>query len=184
MSNHYHTLEVSREASAEEIQRAYRVLAFKYHPDRNEEPGAAARMTAINEAYEVLGDAAKRRQYDQSTAKPARPSPSNEISGSILLAAKDVIVRSGWRVLEDNGRNLLLESARTRVRIVLTDRLDQAAILKLDRQFKEFLGVLTVCIEGPLPAMTNSVVIDLVRSERHGAAIPEGLCRTLLSPFL
>jgi len=55
---------VPREATEEEIKKAFRTLAFKYHPDRNPEPDAEARFKEINEAYEVLSDSQKRAAYD------------------------------------------------------------------------------------------------------------------------
>lgn len=63
--NYYQRLNVSPEATGQEIKEAYRQLAFKYHPDRNEgDAQAADKMKAVNEAYAVLSDPAKRRQYD------------------------------------------------------------------------------------------------------------------------
>ena len=62
--DYYETLGVARGASQEEIQKAYRKLARKYHPDVNKEKGAEAKFKEINEAYEVLGDAQKRKRYD------------------------------------------------------------------------------------------------------------------------
>ncbi len=65
MSNYYEILGVSKNATADEIKKAYRTLAFKYHPDRN--PGnaeAEEKFKQISAAYDVLGDEAKRRQYD------------------------------------------------------------------------------------------------------------------------
>lgn len=62
----YDTLGVSHSATAEEIKKAYRNLAFKYHPDRN--PGdsvAEEKFKAVNSAYSVLGDETKRAQYDR-----------------------------------------------------------------------------------------------------------------------
>ncbi len=63
--DYYGILGVSRAATAEEIQKAYRKLARKYHPDVNREPGAEARFKEIAEAYEVLKDPEKRQRYDQ-----------------------------------------------------------------------------------------------------------------------
>ncbi len=64
--DYYSILGVQKTATADEIKSAYRKLAFKYHPDKN--PGdkaAEEKFKSINAAYEVLGDEAKRRRYDQ-----------------------------------------------------------------------------------------------------------------------
>ena len=58
-------LGVSRDASEEEIKKAYRRLARKYHPDVNKSEGAEERFKEINEAYAVLGDQERRAKYDQ-----------------------------------------------------------------------------------------------------------------------
>jgi curved DNA-binding protein CbpA len=65
--DHYGTLGVQREATAGEIKRAYRKLAMISHPDRNrDDPACEERLKEINEAYGVLGDEVRRRQYDLS----------------------------------------------------------------------------------------------------------------------
>ncbi|MBV9315123.1 MAG: DnaJ domain-containing protein [Pseudonocardia sp.] len=63
--DYYDTLRVSRTASAEEIQHAYRKLARQYHPDVNHDPGAEERFKEISEAYSVLSDPDTRRRYDR-----------------------------------------------------------------------------------------------------------------------
>lgn len=55
----YETLEVSENASADEIKKAYRKLARKYHPDVNKDPKAEEKFKEINAAYEVLSDPQK-----------------------------------------------------------------------------------------------------------------------------
>ena len=62
--DYYETLGVARNASQEDIQRAYRKLARTYHPDLNSDPVAEDRFKEISEAYNVLSDPATRRRYD------------------------------------------------------------------------------------------------------------------------
>jgi molecular chaperone DnaJ len=64
-ADYYETLGVGRDASPDDIKRAFRRLAMQYHPDRNSEPGAEAQFKEINEAYEVLSDAERRATYDR-----------------------------------------------------------------------------------------------------------------------
>lgn len=64
MNDYYADLGVSRDASVEEIKRAYRRLARKYHPDVNPGPEAEAEFKRISQAYDVLSDADKKRSYD------------------------------------------------------------------------------------------------------------------------
>ena len=64
-NNYYQELNVAPDATEQQIKSSYRKLAFEFHPDRNEDnPQAADRMKALNEAYAVLSDPDKRRQYD------------------------------------------------------------------------------------------------------------------------
>ncbi|MBD1879717.1 MULTISPECIES: molecular chaperone DnaJ [unclassified Coleofasciculus] len=63
--DYYEILGVSRDSDKEEIKRAYRRLARKYHPDVNKEPGAEERFKEINRAYEVLSEPETRTRYDR-----------------------------------------------------------------------------------------------------------------------
>ena len=91
LRNYYEILGITSKASSDEVKRAYRSLARKYHPDRN--PGnkvAEEKFKDINEAYEVLSDAVKRSQYDQFSqawgkkggSKNPRYSPFDPFSGN------------------------------------------------------------------------------------------------------
>ena len=64
-TEYYDRLGVSKDASQDEIKRAYRKMSKKYHPDINKEPGAEEKYKAVQEAYETLSDDQKRAAYDQ-----------------------------------------------------------------------------------------------------------------------
>lgn len=64
MSNHYDALGVSRDATPEEIKKAYRKLARKLHPDVNDAPDSQEQFKAVTHAYEILSDPQKRQVYD------------------------------------------------------------------------------------------------------------------------
>ncbi len=112
MSDYYHALGVPPDAEASQIKQAYRDLAFKYHPDRNNENLAASeRMKQINEAYAVLADARKRREYDAmrlqfgSSARKQFRQQHNEkdiFSGSDIHQILEEMARSfGFRGYDD-----------------------------------------------------------------------------------
>ncbi len=71
-TDHYRTLRVMPSASQEEIRRAYRLLAKRYHPDRvspDRREWAREQMARINAAYEVLGDPQRRAEYDRQVGR-------------------------------------------------------------------------------------------------------------------
>jgi len=96
--DYYETLGIARNATDEEIRRAFRKLAFTYHPDHNREDGAEERFKEVNEAYEVLSDPEKRATYDKRRAsyaqarvthKPYRPARSDAEEFWQIIMDKD-----------------------------------------------------------------------------------------------
>src|SRR2546421_9523265 len=80
--DYYKALGVGKNASAEEIKKAYRKLARRYHPDRN--PGdkvAEERFKEVSQAHDVLGDPEKRKQYDSGTGPFATGGPRGGLGG-------------------------------------------------------------------------------------------------------
>ncbi len=90
MINHYHILGIDREASAEEIKKAYRKLSMKFHPDKNEGDQYFEEWTKkVNAAYEILSNTEKKSAYDfalgqvmekKETAKPPAPTDNPEMA--------------------------------------------------------------------------------------------------------
>lgn len=83
----YHILEISRDAPHEEVKKAYRRMAKKYHPDLNKEAGAEARFKEVNDAYEVLSDPKERRQYDLENGFAGRGARTAAAPGGRRYAA-------------------------------------------------------------------------------------------------
>lgn len=82
MKDYYSTLKVTQNASQEEIKKAYRKLARKYHPDINKESGAEDKFKEINEAYGVLGDEVSRNKYDAKLNNNFTSTASNNSKAS------------------------------------------------------------------------------------------------------
>ncbi|MCB9678834.1 MAG: J domain-containing protein [Alphaproteobacteria bacterium] len=89
--DYYNVLDVPRDASQDDIKKAYRALARRWHPDKNEgDAEAAQRFKDINEAYRTLSDADKRKRYDRlgplyrEDGRPPRPEDVNEVVTSMF----------------------------------------------------------------------------------------------------
>jgi molecular chaperone DnaJ len=92
--DYYEVLGVARDADAKAIKDAFRNLALRYHPDRNKEPGAEERFKGIAEAYAVLSDPQKRKQYDtRGFAGVAGFSPEDLFGG---IDFEEIFGRSGF----------------------------------------------------------------------------------------
>ncbi len=79
--DYYEVLGVTKSASSEEIKRAYRQAAMRYHPDRNREDGADAKFKEASEAYEVLSDGDKRARYDRHGHAGLQGAAMHDFSG-------------------------------------------------------------------------------------------------------
>jgi curved DNA-binding protein CbpA len=179
-NDYYQILQVQPQASSEEIHRAYRALALQYHPDRNPTAEASVTMTAINEAYSVLADPSRRRNYDQERHGEG----SLDIAGPILSSAKETLLRQGWIASHDDGVNMILEKDLRAVRVSVVSRLDNAWLKRVGRQFAGFTVVMALEIETPINLSMQTAVIDLLHSRHHGAPFPDEMYRALFAPFL
>jgi curved DNA-binding protein len=85
--DYYAILGVKKDASQDDIQKAYRKLARKYHPDVNKAPEAEVKFKEVGEAYEVLKDEEKRQKYDQygsaTDAAPAKLASARERAAAL-----------------------------------------------------------------------------------------------------
>ena len=74
MDDYYRSLELNKNASMDEIRKSFRTLALRYHPDKNKDEGSKEKFMKIVEAYEVLSDVNRKKNYDESiTIKKNRP---------------------------------------------------------------------------------------------------------------
>ncbi|XP_013862443.1 dnaJ homolog subfamily B member 12b [Austrofundulus limnaeus] len=78
----YEILGVQKDSSEDELKKSYRKLALRFHPDKNHAPGATEAFKAIGNAYAVLSNAKKRRQYDQCGEEGRHPSNRGQDNGS------------------------------------------------------------------------------------------------------
>lgn len=127
--DHYEILEVARDATDDEVKRAYRRLSSQHHPDR--EGGDPERMAAINRAYEVLGDPARRAEYD-ATGKDGS-------ADALEVEARDRLVAVFTDMLNEPDDVDIALKARTMVTMTLSelraeDERLRTRIAKLHRQ--------------------------------------------------
>ncbi len=92
MTDYYKTLGVGKDASAEEIKKAYRKLAVKYHPDKNpDDPSSEGKFKEVSEAYDVLSDAQKRSTYDRFGAEAVKGGAGGGMGGAQFSSMEDAL---------------------------------------------------------------------------------------------
>jgi len=87
MKDYYGLLGISPDAKSEHVKAAYRKKAAQFHPDRNPAPDAAAKFRDVQEAYETLADAERRKAYDDTRRKSLLDDPlvvASELWGNYL----------------------------------------------------------------------------------------------------
>lgn len=123
MANYYDTLKVTRNASSAEIKSAYRRLARKLHPDKNDGSEETARAFAqIAEAYEILGNPAERARYDKKllTAEYQRSA-----SGDSVFASPNVHARKWRQMVYERRYNEIID------RMIAEERRESLALQKI-----------------------------------------------------
>jgi len=92
MKDYYRILDVSEDASDEDIKKAFRKLALQHHPDKNigKEKQAEEKFKEINEAYCILADKEKRQQYDLTRNSPFAGVSSNNVNGGFQYSQQDI----------------------------------------------------------------------------------------------
>ena len=178
--DYYEVLQITPAATFDQVHKAYRALAMQYHPDRNPKPDAASSMVALNEAYAVLSEPARRREYDRERFKTG----SVDVAGPILRAAYDTLLLQGWIVAQSNDWNVVLEQGARAVRVSFVARVDNALLKKIGRQFAGFSVAMAVEIETPINLAFHTAVIDLMHSCRIGPPFPDDAYRALFAPFV
>ena len=119
---YYAIFGISQDANFQEIKKSYRKLAKKYHPDRNKSPHAEETIKKINEAFEILSDKRKRKQYDLESSNifdqkdqnndEEEGNSSNKQINSYKFASADSKSNVGYD-------NLFLDTIRSRFHIII-----------------------------------------------------------------
>ena len=108
--NYYAVLEVSLQASQEEIKKSYRKLALQYHPDRNQgNRQAEQRIREVNAAYEILGDPDARKAYDRLRLGHVGPMVSRQEEESEESPSPGVVLERMEGTLREEARKQLLK---------------------------------------------------------------------------
>jgi curved DNA-binding protein CbpA len=176
----YRTLGIPEDATTDQVHRAYRMLAMRYHPDRNQLPQAASLMAGINQAYEVLSKPAKRAAYDRQFRR--RESPLDDV---FLIAARTSLVKQGWTLLTESSTDLIMRNGSRRVEITLVPEVDSALLIRLARRSQCFAVVLGLRFVPPVSLPSEAfAVIDLMHSRLYAGNFPDSTYRDLFKALL
>lgn len=151
-SNYYETLKVSPNASQGEIKQAYRRLVKLFHPDTNQQTADREQIIQINAAYEVLGDAQSRLNYDQKLRDKSQKSESDRQQRTAAAQQRYKTPRRTGRDIDDQIKAWLHLVYQPVNRLVsgildsLEDQIDQLAADPFDDELlEEFQDYLNTC---------------------------------------
>lgn len=142
MLNYYEILEVSEKASKEVIEKAYKALAKKYHPDLNKDTkkDAESKMKELNEAFEVLSDDNKRANYDNILNKKREIQKKKESYSQNINSSKPPHSNSNEKKFEDHNTISYSSGYRTDQNdnfYVNTQNMDEKTRKKLQQKLQE-----------------------------------------------
>lgn len=106
VKDYYTRLGIPRDASADEIKRAYRTLARRYHPDHNQEPGAEEKFKELTEAYAVLSNPNRRAQYDREGILLDPKELANEVRQAFWEFVGDIFPGMKRKAKERSGQDV------------------------------------------------------------------------------
>lgn len=181
--NYYEVLGVSREASDDEIKKAYRRLVRQHHPDRN--PGshdAEEKIREINTAYEIVGDSEKRRSYDR-LCWGEEPRADRVDPGAILDGMEAKLFDEGrkelFAVLMNNVKRVKVELNMIRERVVAGQGYDSFLEKVVAERAREVMGeFVTEEMEGRKQRLVE-VATEMMMSQGVAKRDDEGGIRAL-----
>jgi molecular chaperone DnaJ len=106
LKDYYALLRITRDASSEEVKRSYRTLALQYHPDKNDTPEAESQFKEITEAYAVLIDPDRRRQYDREGLLANPQELAQEVRNAFWEMVGDIFPAAKKRARRRDGQDL------------------------------------------------------------------------------
>jgi DnaJ domain len=166
----YRTLNVERGATQEEIQRSYRALARRYHPDRNPSPAASTVMARINAAYELLSEPSKRAAYDRRFQREEK----SPVESVVLDAARQKLRHPDWQIQKKSPDEFVLTDGSRRVEVHLLPKVDQVSLNRCIAKAAAFCVILGFIVDSSLKAAPQgAAIIDLMHSRLVAGSFPD-----------
>jgi Ca-activated chloride channel family protein len=157
--NYYEILGVARNATPDQLRKAYREAALLYHPDRNLNPGDTGRFLEIGKAYETLIDPASRTEYDERLAQIEKEEIEKAPFGCTVLHSRDILLQLGepqvHYVLLDIRPSPHLPAARPPINLCIV--IDRSTSMQGQRLDQTRSATLTI-LQGLKPHDTASIV--------------------------